>query len=49
MIFERFIIEENENCYDIKCTIETLNEYVANDKNKYTYTGQPLHKLAYEY
>ena len=49
MIFERFIIEENENYYDVECSIETLNEHISNDKNKYTYTGQPLHTLAYEY
>ena len=49
MIFERFIIEENENHYDVTSTIETLNEHISNDKDKYTYTSQPLHSLAYEY
>ena len=48
-IFERFIIEESENYYDVKCTIDTLNEHVTNNKNKYNYTGQPLHTLAYAY
>ena len=31
-VFERFIIEENENYYDVKCTIDTLNEHVTKNK-----------------
>ena len=49
LIHERFIIEENENYHDAICTIETLNDGISKDKDKYTYTGQPLHSLAYEY
>ena len=49
LIHERFIIEENEDYNDVICTIDTLNESISIEKNKYIYTGQPLHILAYEY
>ena len=48
-VLERVIIEENENYYDVKCTMDTLNELVTNNNNNYSYTGQPLQTLAHEY
>jgi hypothetical protein len=46
---ENIIYEENVDYMDVKCTIDELNDGVAVEKQKYVYTGQPLHMLAHEY
>ena len=42
-------IDENEHYNDIQATIETLNQDVNKDSEKYNYTGQSHHSLAYSY
>ena len=46
-ISEQFI--ENENYYDVKCTIDTLNEHVTNNKHKYTYMNRGMYMYIYIY
>ena len=43
------ILDENPNYIDVKCTIDTLNENIEKDSDKYNYTGQCHHNLAYQY
>ena len=42
-------LDENPNYEDIKITIDTLNEKIEKDAEKYNYTGQSHHSLAYQY
>ena len=42
-------IDENEHYSDIQMTMDTLNTHITNDAEKYVYTGQSLHGLAYAY
>ena len=43
------IIEENPHYYAVQSTIETLNDNVKSEKDKYFYHEQSLHSLAVEY
>ena len=43
------ILDENPKYNDVKCTIDTLNENIEKDSDKYNYTGQSNHSLAYQY
>jgi hypothetical protein len=43
------ILDENPNYNDVKCTIDALNENIEKDSDKYNYTGQSHHRLAYQY
>ena len=43
------ILDENPNYNDVNCTIDTLNEDIEKDSDKYNYTGQSHHNLAYQY
>ena len=49
--FERdgIAIDENENYQEVHMAISTLNETISKEKDKYKYTGQTLHSLAYAY
>ena len=42
-------IDENEHYSDIQMTMDTLNTHITNDAEKYVYSGQSLHGLAYAY
>lgn len=42
-------IDENEHYNDIQITIDTLNEDIDKDSERYNYTGQNHHSLAYAY
>ena len=42
-------IDENENYDNVKLTMDTLNLDITKEQNKYKYTGQSLHSLAYAY
>ena len=42
-------IDENEHYTDIQMTLDTLNEEIDKDSEKYNYTGQSHHSLAYAY
>ena len=42
-------IDENEHYNDTQATIETLKQDVNKDSEKYNYTGQSHHSLAYSY
>ncbi len=43
------IIDENENYNDVKLTMEKLNSVIIKEEDKYKYTGQSIHSLAYAY
>ena len=43
------IVEENPQYHEVQATIDTLNDYVKSDKDKYFYHEQSLHSLAMEY
>ena len=49
--FEMFgiTIDENEHYTDIQMTLDTLNEDIDKASEKYNYTGQSHHSLAYAY
>ena len=42
-------MDENEHYTEIKMTIDTMNEEIHKDSEKYNYTGQSHHNLAYAY
>ena len=42
-------IEENETYDDVKLTMEKLNSDITKEQDKYRYTGQSIHSLAYAY
>ena len=42
-------IDENENYNDVKLTMEKLNSVIIKEEDKYKYTGQSIHSLAYAY
>ena len=42
-------IDENEHYDDIQMTLDTLNEGIDKDNERYNYTGQNHHSLAYAY
>ena len=46
---DNVFIEENEHYHDIQMTIETLNEGMVKATDKYVYSGQSHHSLAYAY
>ena len=43
------LLEENPSYHTVKYTMETLNINIGNDSLKYNYTGQSIHRLAYQY
>ena len=49
--FEMFgiTIDENEHYTDIQMTLDTLNQGIDKEAEKYNYTGQTHHSLAYAY
>ena len=42
-------IDENETYDDVKLTMEKLNSDITKEQDKYRYTGQSIHSLAYAY
>ena len=42
-------IEENETYGDVKLSMEKLNPDITKEQDKYRYTGQSIHSLAYAY
>ena len=42
-------IDENENYNDVKLTMQELNADIIKEEDKYKYTGQSIHSLAYAY
>ena len=42
-------LEENTNYEDIRYTIDELNLKIEDNNLKYNYTGQSIHRLAYQY
>ena len=46
---DNITIDENETYDDVKLTMEKLNSDITKEQDKYRYTGQSIHSLAYAY